>query len=54
MGRSEAESILPINNTASYPAKGSKSIKCRNYALGVFVPEAKPRDTKHTVGLIPI
>ena len=28
--------------------------KCRNYTLGVFVPEAKPRDTNITVGIISI
>ena len=36
MARSEAEGILPINNAHFYPAKCSKSIKCRNYTLGVF------------------
>ncbi len=36
MARSEAEGILPINNTHSYTARYSKSIKCSNYALGVF------------------
>ena len=36
MGRSEAEGILPINNTHYYIAKYSKSIKCSNYALAVF------------------
>ena len=29
IARSEAEGILPINNTHSYTAKGSKSIKYR-------------------------
>ena len=29
-------------------------IKYRNYTLGVFVPEAQPRDTNDTVGIIPI
>ena len=27
---------------------------CRNYTLGVFVPKAKQRDTKHTIGIISI
>ena len=29
-------------------------IKCSNYDLGFFVPEAQPRDTKHTVVIIAI
>ena len=29
-------------------------IKYRNYTLGAFVPEAQPRDTNDTVGIIPI
>ena len=29
-------------------------IKCRNYTLGLFVPEAKPRDTNITMGIISI
>ncbi len=33
MARSEAEGILPINNTHSYLAKYSKSIKCSNNDL---------------------
>ena len=28
--------------------------KYRNYTLGVFVPEAMPRDTNYTMGIIPI
>ena len=34
--------------------KKPKSFECRNYTLGIFVPEAKPRDTNITVGIISI
>ena len=37
MARSEAEGIFPINNTHSFTAKGSKSIKCRDYDLLVLI-----------------
>ena len=52
--RSEAEGISPIINAPSYPAICLKSIKYRNYTLGVFVPEASPRDTNYTEGIISI
>ena len=44
---SEKWGLFPINKAHFYPEKCSKSIKCRNYTMGVFVPEAEQSDTEH-------
>ena len=46
-GHNELRRPLVANTHARY-------IKCRNYTLGVFVPEAKPKDTNITAGIISI
>ena len=44
-----------LNNTVKVWMHHLYLIQCcliRNYALRVFVPNVKPRDAKHTVGII--
>ena len=46
--------ITIINRYMREEEKGRNMFNCRNYTLGVFVPKAKQRDTKHTIGIISI